>query len=102
MYSKGRRFEYKVRDKLVKAGFKVFRCAGSKPIDLVAVSKNSNGQPTVLLIECKKSCILPEKDRKKLIHLAKETGGIPIFAYPNGKSIILYDLIHNKYWRRCG
>lgn len=96
---KNHRFKYKVRDILVKAGFKVFRCAGSKPIDLVAVSRNSNGKPIVLLIECKKSCILPGTDRKKLIHLAKETGGIPIFAYPNGRSIILYDLIHNKYWR---
>jgi len=100
MYSKGRRFEYKVRDRLVKAGLKVFRCAGSKPIDLIAISKNNDGKPVVLLIECKKSCILPERERRKLIYLAKETGSIPIFAYPNGKSIILYDLVHNKYWRR--
>ena len=94
------RFKSKVRDRLVKAGFTVFRCAGSKPIDLVAVSKNSNGKPIVLLIECKKSCILPETDRKKLIYLAKETGGIPIFAYPEDNTIILYDLIDNKFWRK--
>ena len=100
MFRKGRRFEYKVRDKLIKAGFRVFRCAGSKPIDLIAISKNSDGKPIVLLIECKKSCILPERERRKLIRLAKETGGIPIFAYPDRKSIILYDLINNKYWRR--
>lgn len=98
MYQKGRRFEYKVKKYLQNAGFTVFRCAGSKPIDLIAVKKNSH--PVLLLIECKKSCILPERERRKLIHLAEETGGIPIFAYPNGESIILYDLIHNKYWRK--
>ena len=98
MYQKGRRFEYKVKKYLQNAGFTVFRCAGSKPIDLIAVKKNNH--PVLLLIECKKSCILPERERRKLIRLAEETGGIPIFAYPNGESIILYDLIHNKYWRK--
>jgi len=101
MHGRNHRFKCKVRDKLVKAGFKVFSCDRlSKPIDLVAVRKNKDNKPVVLLVECKTSIILPEADKKKLIRLAKETGGIPIFAYPDRESIILYDLINNKYWRK--
>jgi len=97
MYRKGRRFEHKVKKYLENAGFTVFRCAGSKPIDLVAVRKNDN--PVILLVECKTSCILPNQEKEKLVKIALRTGGIPIFAYPDGNSIILYDLIDNKYWR---
>ena len=97
MYRRGCRFEYKVKKFLEKAGFTVFRCAGSKPIDLIAVKKDEN--PLILLVECKTNSILPTSEKEKLIRIAKKTGGIPIFAYPSKNSIILYDLIENKYWR---
>jgi len=98
MYQKGRRFEYKVKKWLENAGFTVFRCAGSKPIDLIAIKKDKS--TVILLIECKLSCTLPSQERQKLINLASKTGGIPIFAYPENNTIILYDLIDNKFWRK--
>jgi Holliday junction resolvase len=51
VYRKGRLFEYKVRDKLLEMGFAVFRCAGSKPVDLIAIRPDGK----VFLIECKRS-----------------------------------------------
>jgi len=48
-YEKGRNFEYKVRDKLIKAGFDVTRSAGSHGIkDLVAIKNGS-----IYYIQCK-------------------------------------------------
>lgn len=35
-YAKGRRWEYEVKQRLEHHGWIVFRCAGSKPVDLVA------------------------------------------------------------------
>ena len=37
-YRRGRSAEHYVKGKLIQKGFKVFRLAGSKPADLVAVS----------------------------------------------------------------
>lgn len=38
-YAKGRRWEYEVKHRLEKAGWIVFRCAGSKPVDLIAIKE---------------------------------------------------------------
>jgi Holliday junction resolvase len=48
-YAKGVRWEREVKRRLEKAGWTVFRCAGSKPVDLIAVKERR--LPRV--IECK-------------------------------------------------
>ena len=45
---RGRTLEYTVREKLKANGYVVFRCAGSRPVDLVAFKDKR-----VLLVECK-------------------------------------------------
>jgi len=49
-YRKGRRFEYRVKKFLEERGFVVFRIAGSKPVDLIAINGTFN---IVMIIECK-------------------------------------------------
>jgi hypothetical protein len=51
-YLKGYRLELNVKKALDKVGLHVFRCAGSKPVDLVAVH-NYVTKHEVLLVECK-------------------------------------------------
>jgi len=53
-YLKGYRFEQNVRKALENVGFTVFRCAGSKPCDLVAICRDDE-RIGVILIECKVS-----------------------------------------------
>lgn len=48
-YSRGRAWEYEVKQQLQKLGWVVFRCASSKPHDLVAF----HPQHRPLWIECK-------------------------------------------------
>jgi len=47
-FSKGRGLEYVVRDRLRAEGFVVFRYAGSRPVDLIAIREGR-----ILLVECK-------------------------------------------------
>ena len=58
-YSSGRAFEYQVRDRLRKDGYMVFRFAGSKPLDLVAVRRGK-----ILFCECKSGKPTLEDRRK--------------------------------------
>ena len=51
-YLKGYRLELNVKRTLDKVGLHVFRCAGSKPVDLVVVN-NYATKNDVLLVECK-------------------------------------------------
>jgi len=48
-YQKGYAFERELREKFSKAGFIVFRCCGSRPIDLILIR---NGK--VVLVEVKR------------------------------------------------
>ena len=48
-YHKGYAFERELREKFSKAGFIVFRCCGSRPIDLILIR---NGK--VVLVEVKR------------------------------------------------
>jgi len=70
-YKKGYRFEIKVKKYLERLGYKVFRLAGSKPLDLIAFSRKE-----VYLIECKYRRTNLNKARKKILELSK---GIPIY-----------------------
>lgn len=47
-HTQGRNLEYAVRKHLKKQGYVVFRCAGSRPVDIIAIK---HGQ--ILLVECK-------------------------------------------------
>ena len=75
-YRKGYRFEHRVKRYLEKKGYKVFRIAGSKPIDLIALAPKR-----VYLIECKSR----KRDVKKTIEkLSKYSNGLlakPLIAY---------------------
>jgi Holliday junction resolvase len=86
-YAKGRRFEYAVRDALVRDGWFVVRSAGSKGIvDLVALS----GLPSkVALIQCsvgKK----PFEQVKPLLDLCKILNATPCLAIKGSKIPIVW------------
>ncbi|MEM3692448.1 MAG: hypothetical protein QXI39_00285 [Candidatus Bathyarchaeia archaeon] len=49
-YVKGRMLEYKVKKYLESLGWTVFRCAGSKPLDLIAIRDGK-----AIAVECKAS-----------------------------------------------
>ena len=76
-YSKGRSLEYTVRKKLQALGYTVFRCAGSRPVDLVAVK-----QSQILILECKvgKHPSLPSKQLKRLLKISREVNGFLMLA----------------------
>lgn len=74
-YRRGRNFEYKVKKLLAERGYHVFRCAASKPIDLVAVKKGH-----IYLLECKMS--KPSKrDFEHLKNMAYELGVDVLVAF---------------------
>jgi Holliday junction resolvase len=60
-YAKGRRLEYRVKKYLEGCGWCVFRCAGSKPVDLLALKE---GQACI--VECKTSRISKKELQEKL------------------------------------
>ncbi len=74
-YRKGRKFEWKVKRVLETKGWFTVRAARSKPLDLIALKNGS-----ILLIECKYSSRLSQKDKSKMIEIAKITSGKPILA----------------------
>jgi len=92
-YKKGRKFEYRVMRYIEKEGIDgkkniaVFRLAGSKPTDLIAISDGK-----AYLIECKTNCYLPPDDRKKLKELEKSTGSRVLVAMRKEGSIIMKGL----------
>lgn len=66
-YAKGRKFEWKVRDRLREKGYTVYRSYGSKgALDLIAIKGSK-----ILGIQCKNSdkAYLPPADRSKLAHV---------------------------------
>jgi Holliday junction resolvase len=86
-YAKGRRFEYVVRDALVRDGWFVVRSAGSKGIvDLVAIS----GLPSeVALVQCsvgKK----PFRQVKPLLDLCEKLNVTPCLAIKGSNIPILW------------
>ena len=75
--SRGRNLEYAVRDRLRARGFVVFRCAGSRPVDLVAVKDGR-----ILLVECKAGLhpSLPPSQLEKLLEISGRVGGSVVLA----------------------
>jgi Holliday junction resolvase len=67
--TKGRQLEYAVRRTLQSLGFVVLRCAGSRPVDLIAFREG-----TIFLVECKTGVNprLPEQQAKRILRLAEK------------------------------
>jgi Holliday junction resolvase len=74
---KGRLLEYAVRRKLRSQGYYVFRCAGSRPVDLIAMKDGK-----ALLIECKAGLNpqLTPKQRNHILDIARIIQGKPILV----------------------
>ena len=77
-YYKGRRFEYKVKQRLEKKGYLVFRLAGSKPFDLIALKKGE-----VVFVECKTHKRIPTSTLNKLREMAVRVGARAKIITPN-------------------
>lgn len=86
-YRKGYRFEHKVKKFLEERGYRVFRCAGSKPVDLIALSANN-----VYIIECKGTGKYKKDDLDKLVEIASNTIAKPLIAYRYKKNIVFLDV----------
>jgi Holliday junction resolvase len=76
-YAKGRRLEYAVKRRLEAEGYTVFRCAASKPCDLIAVRCGE-----ILLVECKagRNPYAGPETLNKLKTLSQKIGATPVLA----------------------
>jgi len=111
-YQRGRAFEYRTRDKLLKLGaVYVMRAAQSKgKVDLLALFPASTTwdcwndvpdglAPDMWLVQCKYSIHgggrLSPGEGADLVELAAQTGGVPVFARPgkNGRGVEFINLM---------
>jgi Holliday junction resolvase len=83
-YERGRNFEYRVKRYFESKGFKVFRCASSKPIDLIAIKRGE-----VILIECKINYCSPSA-KEHIRELAEELGTDYIIAVRKGRKMLFW------------
>ena len=76
-YSKGRNLEYSVRERLKALGYIVFRCAGSRPVDLIAIREGK-----ILLVECKAGLnpYLSPNQLNHIIEISKIAVATPVLA----------------------
>ncbi|MEM2259989.1 MAG: hypothetical protein QXP52_00160 [Candidatus Aenigmatarchaeota archaeon] len=84
-YSKGRAFEYKVKNMLEKEGYFVIRSAGSHSVaDLIAIhsESNSSSSPTILFIQCS---LQPKAkfEIQKLLDICKKLHVTPSLFFKN-------------------
>lgn len=77
-YSRGRNLEYAAKKRLQEAGFAVFRCASSKPVDLVAVKHG-----LVMLVQCKTGLkpYISRDEVEKTLTLALRAGGKAVLCF---------------------
>jgi Holliday junction resolvase len=95
-YRKGRRLEYRVRDYLRRNGWAVFRCAASKPVDLIALKDGAKP----MLIECKYGSSHPtKKEKSDLLELALKAGACPIIAHAEKHGKITFQYILQKSYK---
>lgn len=77
LYIRGRHFEWRVRDHLIKQGYFVSRSPASRsPVDLIAIKKGEG-----LLVQCKTTPRLSKKDAQILKSLADSIGFKAILSY---------------------
>jgi len=93
--AKGKRLEYKVKTIFQARGYTVFRCAGSKPVDLIAIKylrwgndRLSDPDYEILLIECKKGGHYPLEQKLRQIALAKQIHAKLILVEQKNRKII--------------
>lgn len=83
-YRKGRSAENYLKKRLIATGYKVFRIAGSKPADLIAVNETD-----ILLIEVKSYRLtegMLQKEARRLADLCEGTPMTPCVIHkPDGK-----------------
>ena len=74
---RGRTLEYAVRERLRDRGYVVFRCAGSRPVDLIAFKDKR-----VLLVECKAGLnpYLSPKQSNHILEISKNVEATPILV----------------------
>lgn len=93
-YSKGRQFEWDIRDHLADNGYSVLRMAGSKgdaKVDLVAVKP---GQ--LLFVQAKRDGALPPAEWDRLVEVAGWVDALPILAVKGGRGEGI------QYWHLTG
>jgi len=91
-YAKGRRFEYRAKEKLEKAGFYVMRSAGSHGVfDLLAVKPG-----VVLGVQCKENGRLTKAEFKEIMTTAERYGITPILAYKENRTVVFRELKPSK------
>jgi Holliday junction resolvase len=76
-HQQGRQLEYTVSRLLKTIGYTVFRCAGSRPVDLIAI-KDGN----ILLIECKTGLNphLSTKQMNRILDISNKVGAMPLLV----------------------
>jgi Holliday junction resolvase len=88
-YIKGYRFEHRVKRYLERRGYKVFRLAGSKPADLIAVAGDK-----VYLIECRTHKKGLSKVKERMKKMSEGTMMIPLIALREGSRTLRFYNIH--------
>ncbi len=69
---KGRRYEWKIRDKYIAMGYRVFRSRASRgAVDLIAINPQTK---IICLIQCKASKIYKPEREKIMKEISKFTG----------------------------
>jgi Holliday junction resolvase len=95
-YAVGTRFELKVRQDLESNGYAVIRAAGSKGATKVDLAAVKPGQ--LLLIQCKRTGVLPPAEWDRLVEVAGWVNALPIMAAnaPNGRGVVYTRLLAPK------
>jgi len=93
-YRKGYLFELRVKQYLEDNGYRVFRLAGSKPADLIAIKRNK-----VYIVECKAHKKLTKKDVEKILELVDGVQAQPIVAVKDDRKITFMNPKTKKYVR---
>jgi Holliday junction resolvase len=87
-YSKGRRFEYRVKKHLVETGWVVFRSSGSHGVaDLVALRAGE-----VWLVQCRVNGYMAPVERIGFVEVARELGVVPVIAYREGRTLVIEEV----------
>ena len=73
----GRNLEYAVQRRLKALGYIVFRCEGSRPVDIIAIKQNR-----IVIIECKagKHPSIQPKQLNHILEISKIIDAIPVLA----------------------
>jgi Holliday junction resolvase len=80
-YAKGRRLEWRFKKYLEERGWRAFRCAGSKPVDLIALREGK-----VCIVECKTSRISKKELQEKLSMARAVKCGLMVVMLGQGRS----------------